>query len=142
MLRHPMASHLQSEVAGCSHTSLRAAKRRLACVPGGMAGRKGSLRRTTRTACRNGLAGWPIRAFRGTKRYSRSQPRHWTNTWEESNSYRSLAPNCGKCPSISIFRPNHRDHEMLPDFICLLHDVPDLAELEARLERMNQSDEP
>ena len=62
--------------------------------------------------------------------------------WGESDSHGSLARNCARCSGIPIIRPNHFGREMLPDFIRSLYDVSDLTGSEARLERMNQSDEP
>ena len=47
-----------------------------------------------------------------------------------------------KMPWEDEFSPEPFDREMLPDFIRQLYNVPSLAELEARLERMNQAEQP
>ena len=47
-----------------------------------------------------------------------------------------------KMPGEDDFSPDPFDRKMLPDFVRQLYNVPSLAELEARLERMNQAEQP
>ena len=47
-----------------------------------------------------------------------------------------------KMPGEDDFSPEPFDREMLPDFVRQLYNVPRLADLEARLERMNQAEQP
>lgn len=47
-----------------------------------------------------------------------------------------------KMPWEGDLSPEPFDREMLPDFVRQLYNVPSLADLEARLERMNQADQP
>ena len=47
-----------------------------------------------------------------------------------------------KMPWEDDFSPEPFDREMLPDFVRQLYNVPSLADLEARLERMNQGAQP
>lgn len=46
-----------------------------------------------------------------------------------------------KMPGDAEFNPEPFDREMLPDFVRALYNVPNLADLEVRLERMNNADE-
>ena len=47
-----------------------------------------------------------------------------------------------KMPWEDDFSPEPFDRELLPDFVRTLYNVPTLADLDARLERMNQADQP
>lgn len=53
-----------------------------------------------------------------------------------------LGTQLGKLPGEDRWSPEPFDREMLPDFVRQLYNVPSLADLEARLERMNQGDQP
>ena len=48
----------------------------------------------------------------------------------------------GKIPGEDQWSPEPFDREMLPDFVRQLYNVPRLAGLDERLERMNQVDQP
>ncbi len=53
-----------------------------------------------------------------------------------------LGTQLGKFPGYDQWSPEPFDREMLPDFVRQLYNVPSLADLDARLERMNQADQP
>lgn len=53
-----------------------------------------------------------------------------------------LGTQLGEIPGEDQLSPEPFDREMLPDFVRQLYNVPRLAELDARLERMNQADQP
>ena len=53
-----------------------------------------------------------------------------------------LGTQLGKLPGEDQWSPEPFDREVLPDFVRQLYNVPRLAELDARLERMNQADQP
>lgn len=47
-----------------------------------------------------------------------------------------------KMPWEGDFSPEPFDREIVPDFVRQIYNVPSLSDLEARLERMNQADQP
>lgn len=53
-----------------------------------------------------------------------------------------LGTQLGKLPGEDHWSPEPFDREMLPDFVRQMYNVSGLADLEARLERMNQTDPP